>query len=119
MAKLDEQPERCHLEKFGTAELVCFRQNDEDKICLVLEMLPKLVQYYHKAMAHVEGMSRLTQTIKRHYYHPRMEEEVKKQIAECEICDLKKRGGKVYGKAAPRDATLLPWQQVDYDSIGP
>ena len=70
-------------------------------------------------MAHVEGMSRLVQTIKRHFHHPKIEEEVKKQIRDCNICVREKRGGYTYGKAAPRDATLLPWQQVDCDSIGP
>ncbi|CAB9529899.1 unknown protein [Seminavis robusta] len=67
---------------FGNSELICFCQNDEDKIVLTKELLPKLVSFYHKSMAHVEGMDRLEQTIKTHFYHTRgIRDEVRKQMS--------------------------------------
>ncbi|CAB9529125.1 hypothetical protein SEMRO_2406_G326530.1 [Seminavis robusta] len=51
--------ERFFKKMFGNSELICFHQNDEDKIVLTKELLPKLVSFYHKSMAHVEGMDRL------------------------------------------------------------
>ena len=44
---------------------------------------------------------------------------VKRHIDQCDTCSRNKRGGKVYGETGPRDATVLPWQQVHCDSIGP
>ncbi len=112
-------PDRFHVIEHGTAKLICFRQNGEDKIVLTQELLPKVVKYYHEAMAHVEGMSRLAQTIKQHYHHVKIDEEVQRQLKACDICSKSKRGGKVYGESAPRDALVMPWQEVHCDSIGP
>ena len=70
-------------------------------------------------MAHVEGMSCLEQMIKRHFHHAKIGEEVRKQLKGCHECALYKRGGKTYGEAAHRDASVLPWQEVHCDSIGP
>ncbi|CAB9524072.1 Retrotransposon protein [Seminavis robusta] len=104
---------------FGNSELICFRQNDEDKIVLTKELLPKLVSFYHKSMAHVEGMDRLEQTIKTHFYHRGIRDEVRKQIEQCEACAKNKRARRAYGESAPRDATAVPWQEVHCDTIGP
>ncbi|CAB9507929.1 Inherit from COG: Retrotransposon protein [Seminavis robusta] len=81
-----DNPERFFKKMFGNSELICFRQNDEDKIVLTKELLPKLVSFYHKSMAHVEGMDRLEQTIKTHFYHRGIRDEVRKQIEQCEAC---------------------------------
>ncbi|CAB9499057.1 Inherit from COG: Retrotransposon protein [Seminavis robusta] len=104
---------------FGNSELICFRQNDEDKIVLTKELLPKLVSFYHKSMAHVEGMDRLEQTIKTHFYHRGIRDEVRKQIEQCEACAKNKRARRAYEESAPRDATAMPWQEVHCDTIGP
>ncbi|KAG7372183.1 integrase core domain containing protein [Nitzschia inconspicua] len=34
-------------------------------------------------------------------------------------CQKNKRGWKTYGQLAPREAVLLPWQEIHCDSIGP
>ncbi|CAB9497609.1 Pol polyprotein [Seminavis robusta] len=102
---------------FGNSELICFCQNDEDKIVLTKEFLPKLVSFYHKSMAHVEGMDRLEQMIKTHFYHRGIRDEVRKQIEQCEACAKNKRARRAYGESAPRDATAMPWQEVHCDTI--
>ena len=117
---LQQQPNRFHEVDFpGNVKLICFRQNGEDKIVLTKELLPKVVKYYHEVMAHAEGMKRLAETLKRHYHHKDIDKEVKRQVENCATCDKNKRGGRVHGAAAPRDASVLPWQQVHCDSIGP
>ena len=112
-------PDRFSRQRFGDAELICFHQNGEDKIVLTQELLPKVVKYYHEAMSHAEGAGRLTQTIKRHYYHRDIDKAVKQHIDKCDTCTRNKRGGRIYGETGPRDASVLPWQQVHCDSIGP
>ncbi|CAB9531086.1 Inherit from COG: Retrotransposon protein [Seminavis robusta] len=114
-----DNPERFFKKKFGNSELICFCQNDEDKIVLTKELLPKLVSFYHKSMAHVEGMDRLEQTIKTHFYHRGTRDEVRKQIEQCKACAKNKRARRAYGESAPRDATAMPWQEVHCDTIGP
>ena len=111
-------PERFSRQRFGDSELICFHQNGDDKIVLTQDLLPKVVKYYHEAMAHAEGSGRLSHTIKRHFYHKDIDEVVKKHIQECTECVLSKRGEKTYGESGPRDAFVLPWQQVHCDSIG-
>jgi transposase InsO family protein len=113
-----KKPDRFQRVRFGTTKLICFRQNGEDKIVLPESILPRVVAYYHKAMAHVEGMSRLAQTLKRHYYHPKLSDQIKK-LKDCPECLRFKRGGKVYGEAAPRDAFVTPRQQIHCDTVGP
>jgi hypothetical protein len=66
--------------RFATTKLICFCQNGEDKIVLPESILPRVVEYYYEAMAHVEGMSRQEQTLKCHYYHPTLSDEIKRQL---------------------------------------
>ena len=111
-------PERFSRQRFGGSELICFHQNGEDKIVLTHEMLPRVVKYYHEAMAHAEGAGRLSNTIKRHYYHRDIDTVAKRHIENCTKCVKYKRGERIFGEAGPRDASVLPWQQVHCDSIG-
>lgn len=83
------------------------------------ELLPKVVSYYHQSMAHVEGMTLLMQTIKQHFHHSKIEDEVKRRVRECDLCQRNKHGQRVYGEAAPHDALTMPWQEVHGDTIGP
>ena len=83
------------------------------------ELLPRVVKYYHEAMSHAESAGGLCQTLKRHYYHRDMDTAVKQHIEKCTTCSKNKRGTRVYGETAPRDASEMPWQEVHCDSIGP
>ena len=111
-------PDRFSVQRFNDAQLICYHQNGEDKIVLTAEILPKVVKYYHEVLAHAEGVGRLAATIKRHYYHKDIDKVVKQHVDRCEDCMRYKRGGLVYGHAAPRDASVPPWQQIHCDSIG-
>jgi hypothetical protein len=117
---LQQQPDRFHAVDFkGNTKLICFCQNGENKIVPTQEMLPKVVKYYHEVMGHAKGMKRLSETIERHYHHKNIDKEVKQQVKDCTICDENKQGGHVYGTATPRDTSVMPWQEVHCDSIGP
>ena len=119
LAMPDIFPDRFSREEFGQYELICFHQNGVDKIVLTQEMLPRVVKYYHEVVAHAEGAGRLSQTIRQHFWHKDIDKECKRQVGECLTCMKMKRGGKVYGEAGPRDAFVMPWQEVHCDSIGP
>ncbi|KAG7358150.1 hypothetical protein IV203_014737 [Nitzschia inconspicua] len=82
-------------------------------------MLSRLVKYYHEISAHVEGATRLEQTIRRHYFHPKLSEADPNLVLSCDTCQKNKRGSKTNGQLAPRAAVLLPWQEINCDSIGP
>lgn len=112
-------PERFYKVRYNTTELICFHQNGADKIVLTNELLPKVVKYYHEAMAHAEGPERLARTIKQHFHHRDVDKACAKHCKECTTCAKNKRGGRVYGETGPRDARLSPWQEVHCDSIGP
>ena len=111
-------PDRFSRQRFQDQELICFHQNGEDKIVLTEELLPRVIKYYHEAMAHAEGPERLTQTLQRHFYHCNLATAVSQHLDGCDTCIRMKRGGMVYGRTGARDATVLPWQQVHCDSIG-
>ena len=70
-------------------------------------------------MAHAKGATRLVNTIKRHFYHRDIDKVVKQHIDACDVCTKNKRGGRICGHTAPRDASVSPWQQAHCDSIGP
>jgi hypothetical protein len=113
------RPDRFYKKRFGETELICISQNGIDKIVLTQELLPKVMAYYHEVLAHAEGIQRLAQTVKRHYWHRNIEAEAKRLIDSCTTCAENKREGRTWGESAPRDASVLPWQEVHCDSIGP
>ncbi|KAG7345366.1 reverse transcriptase RNA-dependent DNA polymerase [Nitzschia inconspicua] len=105
---------------YGSKTLVTYcKDGEEPKICIPDEMLSRLVKYYHEISAHVEGATRLEKTIRRHYFHPKLSEALQKLVLSCDTCQKNKRGSKTYGQLAPREAVLLPWQEIHCDSIGP
>ncbi len=112
-------PDRFVKVQFNQTELICFRQNDVDRIVLTHELLPKVIKYYHESMAHAEGAGRLSKSIRQHFHHKDIEKQCKQHVQECTKCAKARRGGRVYGESAPRDASVMPWQEVHCDSIGP
>ena len=110
-----------HNVPFGATESICYKASKHDgpKICLTQEMLPKFIKWYHEKMAHIEGSSWIERTLKRHFYHPKMDDEINKLIQSCEACQKYKWGSRQYGELSPRDAVLLPWQEIHCDTIGP
>ncbi|MEM7284214.1 MAG: ribonuclease H family protein [Pseudomonadota bacterium] len=54
--QLRAHPERYLLVKFGQEELICVEDQNDPKIVIPDKMLSPLIQYFHEATSHVEGM---------------------------------------------------------------
>jgi hypothetical protein len=91
---------------------------DQWKIYLPTSLLENAVKWYHLALGHL-GMSRLTDTISEHLYHPDIRKTVEDIAEKCIPCQECKVVGKVYGHAAASEAVCHPWRDIAVDHIGP
>lgn len=119
-ALVETDPQRFAYRQMGARQIVCFQPLPDGKwqIALTDEILPKVVKWYHEVLVHTEGAERLIATLSRHFHHPNLANEVRKQCDACDICARMKPGHRQYGELAPRDAPLVPWQEVHVDCIG-
>ena len=61
----------------GKVSLICKVQNANERLIVLPDaMLPRLVKWYHEHSIHSEGMDRLELTIKRHFWHPQLRQEI-------------------------------------------
>jgi hypothetical protein len=81
-------------------------------------MLDKFILWYHEVLSHV-GTSRLEDSIKVHFYHPRLRERIAVIVGTCEACQKYKLPGRGVGELPPREAEVAPWNTVAVDLIGP
>ena len=114
-----DKPHQFQIETMGGYGLVCYYQGQHNRICLTDTLLPMVVNWFHHATAHNSGISRLQETLRFHFYHPKLLDEVRAQVSRCDICQRMKRGSRQYGLLAPRDAKSTPWSEVATDCIGP
>ena len=113
------QPHQYQMENMGGYGLVCHYQRQRNCICLTDTLLPMVVDWFHKAMVHNTGITRLQETLRFHFYHPKLLAEVRSQVSRCDICQRMKCGSRQYGLLAPREAKSIPWSDVATDCIGP
>jgi hypothetical protein len=80
---LINQPEQCALVILRETNLICYIANPQQpKIVLTDDMLLQIVRYYyHLTAQHAEGMDRLEWSLKRHFYHLRLRDEVRSQVS--------------------------------------
>jgi hypothetical protein len=116
---LQDKPNEFAKHTFGEAELICKVQEGSYRMAISDEMLPKLVKWYHLHTMHAEGMDRLEASIKRHFYHPKIRDEVRKQVDSCVVCQTSKKYGGQFGEHAPHEAPLVPWEEVHINNVGP
>jgi hypothetical protein len=114
------KPTEFQFQQFGTAQLVV-RVHDVPRSLIVLsdEMLPRIVTYYHLLTNHSEGMTKLEASIRRHFWNPRLRDEIRTQLNACDICKTMKKGSSREGQLAPREVPSVPWTEVHVDCIGP
>ena len=113
------RPQQYHVETMGGYGLVCHYHGQHNRICLTDTLLPMVVNWFHNVMAHNSGITCLQESLRFHFYHPKLLAEVHAQISRCDICQYMKRGSRQYGLLAPRDAKSAPWSDVATDCIGP
>ena len=119
LALPNTQPHKYQMENMGGYELVSQYQGPHNCICLIDTLLPMVVDWFHKATAHNTGITRLQETLRFHFYHPKLLAEVRSQVSRCDLCQCMKRGSRQYGLLAPREAKSAPWSDVATDCIGP
>ena len=54
-----------------------------------------------------------------HLYHPKMRSVAERVTKNCDACQREKLPGPQYGHMPPRQANILPWEEVALDLIGP
>jgi hypothetical protein len=54
-----------------------------------------------------------------HFYHPRVHEVCERGVKRCDPCQRLKNVGHRHGETATHEASLLPWQDVAVDLLGP
>jgi hypothetical protein len=54
-----------------------------------------------------------------HFHHPKLQQVCEDEVGRCDPCQRHKNVGRGHGETASREASLLPWQDVAVDLIGP
>ena len=78
-----------------------------------------VANWFHNTMAHNSGITRLQETMRFHFYHPKLLVEVHARISRSNICQRMKIGTQQYGLLAPCDAKSAPLSNVATDCIEP
>jgi hypothetical protein len=100
MATVATQPKLIMKQLSEELQLVCFSNSegvadDDWKIAIPDAMLDKLVNWYHLFLPHV-GMTRLKNTMKTHFYHPKLEERIQQIVGKCDPCQKHKSESRAY-----------------------
>jgi hypothetical protein len=64
-------------------------------------------------------MDRLEWSLKQHFYHLCLRDEVRLQVSQCKICQKMKRNSTNFAQLPAREATSVSWEQVHLDLISP
>jgi hypothetical protein len=65
------------------------------------------------------GLHQLLKTINMHLFYPCLLSVAESVMKNCDACQREKLPGPQYGHLPPREAALLPWEEVALDLIGP
>ena len=115
-----QAPQLFSMLPFGEANLVCKTKDADERLIVSPDaMLPRLVKWCHEMTVHSEGVDRLELTIKRHFWHPRLRQEIRQQLSACTICARMKKDSPKHGQLAARIVPSAPWTEVHCDLIGP
>ena len=107
------------VQQFNGIPLICYAQNDKPwRICIPDQHLNRVVDWYHRILGH-SGITRVHDTIAVHFFHPHLRDRTEERISSCEHCQKHKLVGRGVGELPPREAPLLPWEEVAVDLVGP
>ena len=91
---------------------------NNNKIIVPLSLQQRTMEWYHDMLCH-PGIRRMEETLRQHYWWPKMREAVKEYVKTCAICQRTKRKTIKYGKLPPKEAEAQPWDKLCIDLIGP
>ena len=81
---------RFFFQSLGGYNIICYRElwdiNSPWRIAIPDALLDPLVNWYHLATNHLEGIDCLESTIARNFYHPNLHQAVRRHVAACPIC---------------------------------
>jgi hypothetical protein len=114
------RPDLYPIQAFSGIQLICYlaKPTDPWKIVIPDAMLDKFILWYHEVLPHA-GTSRLEDSIKVHFYHPRLRQCIAVIVGTCDACQKYKLPGRGVGELPPREADFAPWNAVAVDLIGP
>jgi hypothetical protein len=99
--------------------LICWVRPDQSwQIAILTALLDNIITWYHQLLGHV-CIVRLYQTIVTHFAHPHLKPRIEYIVKSCDTCLCSKLPGMGYGELPPREAGLVPWNEVPVDLIGP
>eukprot|EP00980_Cylindrotheca_fusiformis_P017818 scaffold5636_cov83-Cylindrotheca_fusiformis.AAC.1 len=86
--------------------------NDEMnwKIAIPSPLLNDIILWFHSVLGHA-GETRVYDTIRTRYHHPRLKSQVEVLIKSCDTCRLYKLSGPGVGELPERDIDATPWQE--------
>ncbi len=113
---LGENAKGVTVEHLEDADLVCLN----GRVIVPKSLRKRIIEWYHTYLAH-PGIRRMTDTMSKLYFWPKMEHEITQQVKTCKECQLNKKGKRsAYGKLPPKEAEdSEPWKRVNVDLMGP
>jgi hypothetical protein len=102
--------------QIGDIEL---KVNKNGRVMVPESLREPLMEFYHETLRH-PGIVRMSNSLWMNFAWPTLKEDVTEYVENCTICQKFKKNQKHYGhlpKADPR--TLIPWDTVAVDLIGP
>ena len=119
--KLRQDSEHYQLRHVQRHKLICHvadpdRFPNHFRIALPPRMMNRVIHWYHIVLGHC-GSTRLYQTISTTFHCIGLKTRCDKY--KCHNCQVNKTTGPGYGKLPPRQAPLMPWDEVHVDLIGP
>ena len=89
---------------------------DYSRVLLPESMVNHVVTWYHLALGHA-GTTRMYETISQTFYFTGLKQRC--EAFKCDLCQKQKTSGPGYGLLPPRQASLLPFEEVHIDLVGP
>ena len=121
LQKRNERPAEFPVKYVQGVPVICRRAGPDDpekewKVCLPTAMLQDAAKWYHLILGHA-GQQRMYAAMTRMFAHPNINWAAKN--LKCNVCQHFKLPGAGYGKLPPKEAILMPWEEVHVDLIGP
>ena len=114
--KVNQQPERFQIQYVQGKAVICVGLDGNWRVALPTALMNAMVQWYHRVLGHC-GRERLYTTITNRFFAPGLKACVDAYV--CDECQRYKLHGAGYGQLRPREARLIPWDEVAVDLIGP
>ena len=104
--------------RFYEYNLKVYTKNGNTKIVLPQSLVAATIKWYHHTQGH-SGADRLLQSIAKHLYSPGLKDAVRAFVKTCDECQRYKNSGPGVGHLPPREETMVPFEQIAIDTVGP